>query len=78
MVLVSRPLAVLTASETLTTAGWVGAQEQLAALSTNHVHRTVRSTHAGLLEDEPAAAESARAIADVIAAARTGTRLNTR
>ena len=47
-----RPLAVLTASATATgTDGWVGAQDQLAALSTNSVHRTVDSTHEGLLED---------------------------
>ena len=36
-----RPLAVLTASENLTDPGWADAQDQLAALSTNHVHRTV-------------------------------------
>ena len=45
----NRPLAVLTASESLAGAGWAGAQDQLAALSTNRVHRTVDSTHAGLL-----------------------------
>ena len=39
----NRPLAVLTASATATgTKGWVGAQDQLAALSPNSVHRTVR------------------------------------
>ena len=47
-----RPLAVLTASEYLARAGWAGAQDQLAALSTNHVHRTVHVTHAGLLDDD--------------------------
>ena len=36
-----RPLVVLTASETLDTTGWAAAQDKLAALSTNHVHRDV-------------------------------------
>ncbi|MDZ5623653.1 alpha/beta fold hydrolase [Nocardioides sp. HM23] len=70
-----RPLTVLTASENVGTDGWVGAQEQLAALSVNHVHRTVDSTHAGLLEDAGPAAESVRAIEEVIASVRTGTPL---
>lgn len=65
------PLAVLTASENLTTDGWAGAQDQLAELSTNHVHRTVRSTHEGLVEDEKPAAESVRAITEVISSIRT-------
>ena len=65
-----RPLAVLTASETLTTTGWAGAQNQLTHLSTNHLHRTVDSTHTGLLEDERPSTESVRAITDVVAAAR--------
>lgn len=71
-----RPLAVLTASENLTNPGWTGAQDQLAALSTNHVHRTVHSTHAGLLEDEGPSADSVHAITEVISAVRTGTPLD--
>ena len=67
---------MLTASENLTNAGWAAAQDQLAALSTNHVHRTVDSTHAGLLEDADPAAESVRAITEVVAAVRTGTPLD--
>ena len=55
-----RPLAVLTASENVTNPGWTGAQDQLAALSTNHVHHTIESTHAGLLEDADPAAASVR------------------
>ncbi len=70
-----RPLAVLTASESLNGAGWDGAQDQLAALSTNSVHRNIESTHAGVLEDAGPAAESVRAISEVIAAARTGSPL---
>ncbi|MDF2745058.1 MAG: alpha/beta hydrolase fold protein, partial [Actinomycetia bacterium] len=58
-----RPLAVLTASETSTgTDGWVGAPDQLAALSANSVHRTIDSTHAGMVQDVRPAGESVRAI----------------
>ena len=74
-----RPLAVLTASETSTGSdGWVGAQDQLAALSPNSVQRTVDSTHAGLLEDVRPAAESVRAITEVVSSVRTGTPLPSR
>jgi pimeloyl-ACP methyl ester carboxylesterase len=73
-----RPLAVLTASENLTTDGWVGAQDEMAGLSSNRVQRTVRSTHPGLLEDPEPAAESVRAVTAVISAVRTGTPLTTR
>ncbi len=74
-----RPLAVLTASaNSLGNEGWAGAQHQLAALSANHIHRTVDSTHTGLLEDTGPAAESIRAITEVIDSARTGTPLGTR
>ncbi|HET7278584.1 MAG TPA: alpha/beta hydrolase [Dermatophilaceae bacterium] len=68
-----RPIAVLTASATSTgTDGWVGAQDQLAMLSANSVHRTVRSTHEGLLEDVRPAAASVRAITEVVSSVRTG------
>jgi pimeloyl-ACP methyl ester carboxylesterase len=70
-----RPLAVLTASENLTTPGWTDAQDELAALSTHGVHRVVDSSHAGLVEDEGGAAASVRAITQVVAAVRTGSRL---
>ena len=74
-----RPLAVVTASANSTgTEGWVGAQNQLAALSSHSVHRTVDSTHEGLLEDAAPAAESVRAITEVVTAARTGTPLPAR
>ncbi len=72
----NRPLAVLTASATSAgTDGWIGAQNQLAALSTRSVQRTVDSTHEGLLEDASPAAESVRAITEVVSSARTGTPL---
>ena len=70
-----RPLAVLTASESLTTTGWAGAQDRLARLSTNQVQRSVPSSHSGLLEDERPAAESVRAITEVLSAVRTGSAL---
>ena len=70
-----RPLAVLTTTESLDGAGWAGAQDRLARLSTNQVHRTVDATHAGIIEDEAPAAESVRAITEVIAAVRTGSHL---
>ena len=73
-----RPLAVLTASENIATDGWVGAQNQLARLSTNRIHHTVRSTHPGLLEDARPAAESVRAITEVVSSVRTGGPLSTR
>ena len=71
-----RPLAVLTAADSLNGAGWDGAQDQLAGLSTNHVHRNIESTHAGLLEDEAPAAASVRAIAEVVTSVRTGSPLD--
>jgi hypothetical protein len=75
----NRPLAVLTASVTSTgTDGWVGAQDRLAALSTHSLHRTVDSTHEGLLEDAGPAADSVRAITEVVSWARTGTAPPTR
>jgi pimeloyl-ACP methyl ester carboxylesterase len=74
-----RPLAVLTASaNSAETKGWIGAQDQLAALSANAVHRTVTSTHEGLLQDVRPSAASVRAITEVVASVRTGTPLPTR
>ena len=70
-----RPLVVLTASENLTNPGWIAAQDKLATLSTDHLHRTVDATHEGLLEDEPGATESVLAITEVLSAVRTGSLL---
>lgn len=66
-----RPVVVLTASENMSTDGWDAAQDRMAALSTNHVHRTVSASHMGMLEDPAPAAASARAITAVVDAART-------
>ena len=66
------PLAVLTADRGQQR-GWVDAQDRLARLSTNSVHRTAHgSTHSALLEEERFAALTTRAIADVVRAARSG------
>jgi pimeloyl-ACP methyl ester carboxylesterase len=74
-----RPLAVLTAGESVNgTAGWAEAQDQLAALSTNNVHRVVESSHTGIVEDRAPAHESADAIDQVVDAVRTGITLNGR
>jgi pimeloyl-ACP methyl ester carboxylesterase len=67
-----RPLAVLTTSDSLRGAGWAEAQDRLAALSDNHLQREVDSSHAGLVDDAGPAAESSRAIDQVVAAVRTG------
>jgi pimeloyl-ACP methyl ester carboxylesterase len=71
----NRPLAVLSTTESLDGAGWARAQEQLAALSTNSVHRTVRSTHAGIVGDTAPAVESVRAVNEVVSAVRTSTHM---
>jgi pimeloyl-ACP methyl ester carboxylesterase len=69
----ARPLAVLTASETSADSkGWTGAQDQLATLSTNAVHRIVRSSHEGLIRDADPADLAVQAIVEVIASANTG------
>ena len=70
-----RPLAVVTASDNLSTDGWGAAQQHLAALSDNVVHTTSDATHAGLVDDPAGAADSARAIAAVLTAVRTGSPL---
>ena len=67
-----RPLAVVTASENLAADGWEAAQRRLASLSSDVVHTTSTSSHAGLLEDEAPAADSVSAITGVLRAVRTG------
>jgi pimeloyl-ACP methyl ester carboxylesterase len=68
-----KPLAVLTATETLhDTDGWAAAQDRLAALSTNSSHHIVEATHEGVLDDEQAAGASVATITAVVTAVRTG------
>ena len=65
-----RPLAVVTAG-TGSAAGWAAEQDDLARLSSTTVHRTVPgSTHASLVEDKADAAQSSRAIRDIVKAVR--------
>jgi pimeloyl-ACP methyl ester carboxylesterase len=65
-----KPLYVLTADRGQQ-AGWFAAQDKLATLSTNSVHRTTSgATHQALIEEERFAALSSRAITDVVAAVR--------
>jgi pimeloyl-ACP methyl ester carboxylesterase len=69
-----KPLAVLTAGRGQQT-GWAAAQDKLAQLSRNSVHRTVQgATHSALLEDQRFAAIASRAIADVVRTARSAQR----
>jgi pimeloyl-ACP methyl ester carboxylesterase len=68
-----RPLVVLTA-EKEAEGGWMAAQDELAALSTNSAHRLLPdATHAMLTENEAIAAQSSHAILDVVNSIRTGT-----
>ena len=68
--LAGKPLAVVTAAEGQQ-AGWGAAQDRLATLSTNRLHRVVPATHGSLLLEEGDSAHSARAIADVVRSVRT-------
>ena len=69
----NRPLIVLTAEKDAQ-GGWFAAQDKLAALSSNSVHRTLANAdHDMLTSQQPTAAQSAQAIRDVVNAIRTGT-----
>ena len=70
-----KPLVVLTAAEHVTDPTWAAAHNRMAALSTNSSHRAAKATHGGLLDEERGADLSARAIDDVVRAARSGTSL---
>ena len=71
----STPLVVLTAAGHEADARWAAAQDRMVALSTNSSHRVADAAHAGLLDEERGAEQSARAIDDVVNAVRTGTPL---
>jgi len=63
-----KPLFVLSAG-TGSLPGWAAQQNDLATLSTNSVHRTIPgATHASLINDHGDAAQSSRAIRDVVKA----------
>jgi pimeloyl-ACP methyl ester carboxylesterase len=72
----STPLVVVTAAGHESDAVWNAAQDRMAALSTNSSHRQADAAHAGLLDEEVGARQSAHAIEDVVRAARTGTTLS--
>jgi pimeloyl-ACP methyl ester carboxylesterase len=64
----NRPLAVVTAG-TGSEPGWAGEQNDLAKLSTNTIHHTIaRATHQSLIDDKSDAAQSSRAIDDIVRA----------
>jgi pimeloyl-ACP methyl ester carboxylesterase len=68
-----RPLIVLTAEKDAE-GGWMAAQDKLAALSTNSVHRTLANADHDMLTGQQAtAAQSGQAIRDVVNAIRTST-----
>ena len=73
-----RPLVVVTSTETARdTAGWAAAQDRLAALSSDVVHRDVHASHQGLVDDDAGSAASVAAITSVVRAVRRDTRLAT-
>jgi pimeloyl-ACP methyl ester carboxylesterase len=66
-----KPLIVLTAGSG-NDAAWTVAQNRLATLSTNSVHRTIAgATHAGLVADRDGAAATSQAILDVVSSVRS-------
>ncbi|MDQ1380673.1 MAG: hypothetical protein QOJ71_1392, partial [Actinomycetota bacterium] len=70
-----RPLVVLTA-EKHAEGGWMAAQNELAALSTNSDHQLLpNASHSMLTEDKDTAARSSRAINEVVNAVRAKTAL---
>ena len=72
-----RPLVVVSAVQDAEV-GWMAAQGELAALSIDSVQRVLHdATHASLTENEATAAQSSRAIDDVVESVRTGERLGT-
>ena len=70
----NKPLIVLSAG-TGSLPGWAAQQNDLATLSTGSVHRTIPgATHASLINDHVDAAQSSRAIRDVVKAVRSAGR----
>jgi pimeloyl-ACP methyl ester carboxylesterase len=70
-----RPVIVVTAAKGAA-GGWMGVQDELAALSSNSSHRVLPdATHDMLVAHQSTARQSAQAIRDVVTAVRTGTRV---
>jgi hypothetical protein len=69
--LADKPLVVLTAG-TGSDAAWTAAHDDLAALSTNSVHRVIEgAAHATLIADEHDSAVTSEAILDVVSSVRS-------
>ncbi|HEU4909385.1 MAG TPA: hypothetical protein VFT17_11000, partial [Propionibacteriaceae bacterium] len=64
------PLIVLTAGSGHG-AAWFAAQNDMATLSTNSVHRVIDATHQSLIAHKEGAAATTRAILDVVASVRS-------
>jgi hypothetical protein len=68
----TKPMFVLTA-ELENSEGWMAAQNEMATLSTNSVHRVESgATHASFVDNPDHAAAVTRAIHDVVVSVRTG------
>src|SRR3989449_6753443 len=66
-----KPLIVVTAAKEAQD-GWLPLQDEMAALSTNSIHRVLpNTTHASLIEDKGDAAMASQAIHDVVESIRT-------
>jgi hypothetical protein len=73
--LADKPLAVITAGDQ--PPDWLQMQSELAALSSNSIHRiAAETTHASLLFSQRDAAVSTTAIRAVVLSVRTGQALN--
>jgi pimeloyl-ACP methyl ester carboxylesterase len=71
----NKPLIVLTAAKDAQE-GWLPLQDEMAALSTNSIHRVLpNTTHSSLIEDKGDAAMASQAIHDVVESIRAGTPL---
>jgi pimeloyl-ACP methyl ester carboxylesterase len=68
--LAGKPLAVVTAAKGQQ-AGWGAAQDRLATLSTNSLHRVVPATHQSLVVDQVDSTHAVHAITDVVRSVRT-------
>jgi pimeloyl-ACP methyl ester carboxylesterase len=71
-----KPLAVVTAAKGQQ-AGWGAAQDRLATLSTNSLHRVVPATHQSLVTGEVDSTHSVHAITDVVRSVRARSALPT-
>jgi pimeloyl-ACP methyl ester carboxylesterase len=70
-----KPLVVVTAVKNAHK-GWLPLQDEMIHLSTNSVHRVIQdATHTSLIEDQGDAANSIKAILDVVASVRSGAQL---